>query len=223
MIRPKDLADLTKGEDLFYFINNLQGTPIKITNQSKAVISSISMDEWGNLSTSYAGQDSEINFTGKKYDPVTGLYYFGSRYYDPKLGIFLSEDPAHQLMNPYVYAGNNPLKYVDPNGEEFTLLGAVIAAAWAAFTASAVSVATQYVMYGEVNWESVGQAAIMGAVSGGVAYGVGAAVTTLGLTSGADLAARTLAHGVSSGVQSSAFGGDFGSGFASGTDLPPQN
>jgi RHS repeat-associated protein len=217
MVRPKDLANLSKGEDLFYFINNLQGTPIKITNQSKAVISSISLDEWGNLSTSYAGQDSEINFTGKKYDSVMGLYYFGSRYYDPKLGIFLSEDPAKQLMNPYVYAGNNPLKYVDPNGEEFTFAAMCAAAFWAAITSAGVSAATQYVIHGEVNWDSVGQAAIMGAVSGGVAYGVGAAVTTLGLTSGADLAARTLAHGVSSGLQSSAFGGDFGSGFASGT------
>jgi RHS repeat-associated protein len=36
-------------------------------------------------------------FTGREYDPETGLYYYRARYYDPGLGRFLQEDPAFQV------------------------------------------------------------------------------------------------------------------------------
>ncbi|WP_430393584.1 RHS repeat-associated core domain-containing protein, partial [Congzhengia minquanensis] len=39
-----------------------------------------------------------------------------NRYYDPKLGRFISEDPAKSGSNWYVYCENNPLKFVDPWG-----------------------------------------------------------------------------------------------------------
>jgi RHS repeat-associated protein len=55
-------------------------------------------------------------YTGKKRDSSTGLYYFGARYYDPEIGRFITEDPAKHGTNWYVYCENNPLKYVDPNG-----------------------------------------------------------------------------------------------------------
>jgi RHS repeat-associated protein len=54
--------------------------------------------------------------TGKKLDPATELYYFNQRYYDPEIGRFLTEDPAGQYMNPYLYAANSPLNYYDPDG-----------------------------------------------------------------------------------------------------------
>jgi len=37
-------------------------------------------------------------------------------WYDPDTGRFISEDPAQDGLNWYVYAGNNPLKYTDPTG-----------------------------------------------------------------------------------------------------------
>jgi hypothetical protein len=61
-------------------------------------------------------------------DPETGLYYFNQRYYDPSLGRFLTEDPAGQGLNPYAYAGNSPLMYVDPDGEFFWIVGMIIGA-----------------------------------------------------------------------------------------------
>mgnify|MGYP001382018024 CR=1 FL=1 len=42
--------------------------------------------------------------------------YFGARFYDPELGVFLSEDPAGQYSYPYLYCANNPLSNFDPNG-----------------------------------------------------------------------------------------------------------
>jgi RHS repeat-associated protein len=55
-------------------------------------------------------------YTGKKRDSATGLYYFAQRYYDPEIGRFITEDPAKDGMNWFVYCRNNPLKYVDPDG-----------------------------------------------------------------------------------------------------------
>ena len=86
-------------------------------------------------------------FTGKELDEETGLYYYGARYLDPKYSMWISTDPAlgdyipkapineeakkHNQNLPgmggvfnhingdlYAYAGNNPVKYTDPDGNE---------------------------------------------------------------------------------------------------------
>uniref|UniRef100_UPI0004678A73 RHS repeat domain-containing protein n=2 Tax=Treponema pedis TaxID=409322 RepID=UPI0004678A73 len=88
-----------------------------------------------------------FRFTGKELDEETGLYYYGARYLDPKYSRWLSGDPAlndyipkapiddeakkhnenlpgmggvFNIVNLHVYhyAGNNPVKYTDPDGED---------------------------------------------------------------------------------------------------------
>ena len=45
------------------------------------------------------------------------MYYYGARYYDPRISIFVSVDPlAEQTMEPYLYTGNNPIMFTDPTG-----------------------------------------------------------------------------------------------------------
>lgn len=46
------------------------------------------------------------------------LYYFGARWYDPELGLWISPDPAHQFASPYAY-GYAPNMGWDPNGLEW--------------------------------------------------------------------------------------------------------
>ena len=71
-----------------------------------------------NQSTYNGGQyDNAYKFNGKELDDATGMYYYGARYYDPRISIFVSVDPlAEQTMEPYLYTGNNPIRYVDPTG-----------------------------------------------------------------------------------------------------------
>ena len=56
------------------------------------------------------------NFTGKELDDEIALSYFGARYLDPMLGMWISVDPKRQYQNPYLYAGNNPIMRIDPDG-----------------------------------------------------------------------------------------------------------
>jgi len=64
---------------------------------------------------------NSYTFTGREYDPESGLYYYRARYYDPNIGRFLQEDPIKgilkkpQSLNLYPYASNNPINYTDPD------------------------------------------------------------------------------------------------------------
>lgn len=60
-------------------------------------------------------------YNGKELDDETGLYYYGARYYDPRTSVWENVDPswgkADQIdKSPYAYVGNNPVVYVDPDG-----------------------------------------------------------------------------------------------------------
>ena len=70
-------------------------------------------------------EDSSISchftFSAKERDSGTGLSYFGSRYYSSDLSVWLSVDPMsdkYPSLSPYTYCADNPVRLVDPNGEE---------------------------------------------------------------------------------------------------------
>lgn len=64
---------------------------------------------------------SPFTFSAKERDVETELSYFGARYYEAGLSIWLSVDPmAHKYphQSPFTYCSNNPVMFFDPNGEE---------------------------------------------------------------------------------------------------------
>jgi RHS repeat-associated protein len=79
-----------------------------------------------------ASDPTAPRYTGKDLDQLTGLYDFDARYYDGRIGRFISPDPGPwhlenpQSINRYAYALNSPYKYVDPDGESPVVLGALI-------------------------------------------------------------------------------------------------
>ena len=63
-----------------------------------------------------AAAEARYRYTGHPYDESQRLYQTPNRGYDPTTGRFLSVDPRRQDASPYVYAGNNPVGFVDPTG-----------------------------------------------------------------------------------------------------------
>ena len=59
-------------------------------------------------------------FNAKEFDEETGMYYYGARYYEPRVSLWMSVDPIANLKNwisPYAYTKDNPLRYIDPDGK----------------------------------------------------------------------------------------------------------
>ena len=72
------------------------------------------MYDWESGAASFS---SPYRFNGKEEDPETGFRYYGARYHHPKLSVWLSVDPlAHRTLEAYVFTGNNPITFIDPDG-----------------------------------------------------------------------------------------------------------
>lgn len=72
-------------------------------------------------------------FTGRVFDPLSGLHYYRARYFDPRMGRFTSVDPLNfsaNDLNLYRYVFNSSLNGRDPNGRsalfEYVLLASLI-------------------------------------------------------------------------------------------------
>ncbi|MEM7187554.1 MAG: RHS repeat-associated core domain-containing protein, partial [Bacteroidota bacterium] len=107
-----------------------------------------------------------FEFNGQELQSENGLAWldFGSRNYDPELGRWFNPDPMGQFNSPYVYAFNNPVTMVDPDGEfAFTavLIGAIIGA-----TTGAVAYTVSAIQTGD--WSLGG---FLGATAGGALAG----------------------------------------------------
>ncbi len=64
-------------------------------------------------------------FGGKEFERKNGLnlYDFEARQMDPAIGRFTMMDPLaekYYSVSPYAYCGNNPMRYIDPTGMEFS-------------------------------------------------------------------------------------------------------
>ncbi|WMS86699.1 RHS repeat domain-containing protein [Pleionea litopenaei] len=98
------------------------GSPIAATNEDGSVKW---REEYQPFGKQLADQDSDNNvgFTGHKDDKDLGLTYMQARWYDPEVGRFNSLDPIKyrdiQTFSRFIYASNNPFKYIDPDGRDY--------------------------------------------------------------------------------------------------------
>ena len=138
----------------FWFDKNLQGDVVAVYNETGAKVLSYTYDAWGNKTTTvhsssgsngYA-QYNAITYRGYYYDAETGFYYLQSRYYDPQIGRFINADSvivgtSGELhgYNMFAYAFNNPIAYVDYNGNWPKLSDVLVAAAAVALVVAAVA------------------------------------------------------------------------------------
>jgi hypothetical protein len=112
-----------KGDEEYYYLVDMQGTPMHLMSADNALIESYAYDEFGN---ELSGMDREsiqpFAYTGYRKDVVSGTYFAQAREYMPDAGRFAGEDIVSGsitkplAMNPYNYCLASPLIMVDRNG-----------------------------------------------------------------------------------------------------------
>jgi RHS repeat-associated protein len=114
------LVEERSATDVRWPLADNQGTIRDITNNAGAIQNHITYNSFGRFVTqTNANISTRFNYTGREVDGETGLYYYRSRYYDPVVGRFLSEDAigfAGGDPNLYRYVGNSPVNAIDPFG-----------------------------------------------------------------------------------------------------------
>lgn len=130
-------VDIDPGEYVVFYHHDVLGSPVTATNELGQVI-------WHERTESYGKSEGRVSqngnpfgdnalpagnsrqgYTGHTLDNSAGLTYMKARYYDHNIGRFLSNDPVSFYsarpisFNRYAYSGNNPYRYVDPNGKDF--------------------------------------------------------------------------------------------------------
>ena len=108
----------------FYYHPDHLGSSSYITNLDGEVVQHIEYVPFGEVFVEERNNiwNTPYLFNAKEFDEETGLYYYGARYYEPRISLWISTDPKQEsyfAFSSYVYCGNNPLIYIDPNGKEW--------------------------------------------------------------------------------------------------------
>ena len=119
----------------YYYVFNGQGDVIGITDGTGNMLARYTYDAWGKPLTITDGAGADVSgnashianvnpfrYRGYYYDKESGLYYVGSRYYDPQTGRFINADGYVSTgqgltgNNMFAYCGNDPINRSDPSG-----------------------------------------------------------------------------------------------------------
>ena len=115
-INPVATVTKTAGEATVYYYRYDEKGSVTSMSGSGGIALSYEYDAFGNQTEAEGDVYNPYRYTGEYYDEETGFVYLRNRYYDPSIGRFTQEDPAKDGTNWYVYCGNNPIAFVDPNG-----------------------------------------------------------------------------------------------------------
>ena len=183
-----------------------------LVNSSGTQVVAYTYDAWGNPLTttgsmaSTLGKLNPFRYRGYVYDTETGLYYLGSRYYNPTWGRFVNADSESLIAasldsaawdkNLLSYCDNNPITRVDDSGDFWHfVIGAAVGALWSGATQAFCNL-----IEGK-NWASgLGVALLAGAASGALtASGVGVIGSAIGsgmISAGSSLVSQLSDGGV---------------------------
>ena len=183
-------------------LRNGQNDVVGLMDGSGTRVVEYTYDAWGKLISTTGtlatslGADNPFRYRGYYYDTETGLYYLMTRYYDPEVCRFISEDVYMTTgqgvlgENMFAYCGNNPVNRADSQGE-FPILGTIVA--------GVVSVVVAGVFGGLsslASGESFGAGFVSGAVTATVTVAAIAITVATGGTAGAVIAAGVIGGAV---------------------------
>ena len=119
-----ELAEVSADEpesDIYYYHSDHLGSSSWITDAGGDVNQHLQYLPFGEdyIYQRNTSWNIPYTFSGKEKDAETGYSYFGARYYDSDISVWLSVDPMafrYPYQSPYNYVGNRPINVIDPNG-----------------------------------------------------------------------------------------------------------
>ena len=119
------VIDPARGNAVSYYHFDRTGSTLALTSAAGTVTDAYAYAPFGMPAAHTGASVQPFTYAGRygvRYDPQSALYQMRARYYDPLTARFLSRDPVWPRpgdplsLNPYNYAANNPLLYIDPTG-----------------------------------------------------------------------------------------------------------
>lgn len=120
-------VDVPSVQAYFYHFNHI-GTTLFLTNGTGNVTDSYGYTPYGRMVRHEGPSEQPFTFVGEfgvRQEGETGIYQMRARYYDTMTARFLSRDPiwpdleSPKAINPYQYASQNPLSFIDPMGLDY--------------------------------------------------------------------------------------------------------
>jgi len=119
------ISKITPSTTASYYHYDFRGSAIALTDQSGNITDKYAYEPFGKLANSDGATNNPFKYVGRYgvMDEGNGLNFIRARYYAPELGRFITKDPLSgndkdgQSLNRYVYALNNPVIFIDADGE----------------------------------------------------------------------------------------------------------
>ena len=117
--------DAANGNAVAYYHFDAAGNVLALTDATGGVAAAYAYDPFGRVLVQVGATDQPFTFAGRhglRREASNGLYHVRARWYDARIQRFLSKEPQWPvleqpaLLNPYQYALNNPMMYVDADG-----------------------------------------------------------------------------------------------------------
>ena len=110
----------------FYYHPDHLGSSSYITNLDGEVVQHIEYVPFGEVFIEERNNiwNTPYLFNAKEFDEETGLYYYGARYYDPRVSLWISTDRFEEKypnVTAYSFTANNPMKFLDINGDSLRI------------------------------------------------------------------------------------------------------
>jgi RHS repeat-associated protein len=118
----EDYTTIDEPEDQQYYLHTDHlGSSSFITDQSGEAVQHLQYMAFGEsfVNQTSTSWETRFTFSGKEKDSETGYSYFGARYYDSDLSVWLSVDLLSDMYtstSPFMYVRGNPIILVDPTG-----------------------------------------------------------------------------------------------------------